>query len=50
MESEKPYKTQKIKSSKWDKEYTVCFYETFETCSCKGYEVRNTCKHIKLCK
>lgn len=45
---EKPYKIDKILSSKWDKYYNVCRYETFDTCDCKAFEVKDTCKHLKL--
>ena len=47
MNFEKPYEIHQVKSSKWDKEYTVCLYETFSTCTCKAYDLFETCKHIK---
>jgi hypothetical protein len=25
--------------------YRVCLYETFETCTCKGFQHRQKCKH-----
>ena len=44
---EKPFRIDYIKSSKWDKNYAICRYETFDTCDCKAYELFETCKHLK---
>lgn len=47
LEAEKPLRTLSILSGSGKKFYTVCRYETFDTCTCPSFKFRRTCKHIK---
>jgi len=47
--SDKPIHQDWYKSSR-DKnvEYKVMLFETFDYCTCKGFQVRKRCKHVKM--